>query len=345
MRNSPNYQFWTPQEEAIMRQYYSTMPLCQLEELLPNRSRRKILAKAPTMGLKMLYPNQERIQYDISPLLQDSPVAFYWMGFLLADGHFNESNVITVGLALADLNHLQRFANFIKAPHISVGPTSASVATKDARFAPQIRAKFDLRSDKTVSPPRLDYYRALPINLFLALVIGFIDGDGCITRLKGRHVSSAKIKNHKTWQAFQTLITERLGQALTRSLPTSYITRDGYAEINLAHDCLVYLKSALLEMDLPVLSRKWDKVDQTLLARWQKTDIYEKRIIQLTESGATTSQMSQELGIKYASVRRLRLKLFREGRVTVHNDYPSKNRTPLYNDLVLDAERRGLKLD
>ena len=328
-----------------MRQYYPTMPMNQLKELLPGRSRRKILAKASIMGLKMLYPNQERIGYDISVLLQDSPITFYWMGFLLADGHFNEANVIQLGLGIADLKHLQRFADFIKAPHLTVSQKSASVSTKDARFAPQIRAKFDLRSNKTVSPPSLDYYRSLPMNLFLALVVGFIDGDGHIARLKGRSVSNAVIKNHKTWQPFQTLITERLGSVLHRLLPPSTINKQGYAEVHLAHDCLVYLKLGLLAMSLPVLSRKWDKVDHTLLTRWEKTDIYEKRVVQLAKDGFTTPQIAHELGLKNSSIRRLRLKLFKEGRIDLPNDYPSKNRSPLYDDLRLDAERRGLKVE
>ena len=55
-----------------------------------------------------------RSKADMSKLLKGSLPAVYWMGFLLADGHFTKSgSAIQVSVALQDQDHLTRFANFV----------------------------------------------------------------------------------------------------------------------------------------------------------------------------------------------------------------------------------------
>ena len=46
---------------------------------------------------------------DLSGLLEDTPEAYYWIGFLMADGCFSSSNramKICLSLGIKDFNHL-----------------------------------------------------------------------------------------------------------------------------------------------------------------------------------------------------------------------------------------------
>lgn len=46
-------------------------------------------------------------------LLENSPEAYYWLGFLFADGHFTQSNRLVLSVSIKDKVHLERFIKFI----------------------------------------------------------------------------------------------------------------------------------------------------------------------------------------------------------------------------------------
>ena len=132
---------------------------------------------------------------DLSILLEDTPETFYWMGFLLADGHFEEKRII-VGLSEHDREHLEKFAKYInytgklsvrkREPHNSV-----YLSAMDSEVVVKLREKFDIKSNKTIEPPKT--LKWIPDDLFLCLMAGFIDGDGSINE------SSIRIKVHSVW--------------------------------------------------------------------------------------------------------------------------------------------------
>lgn len=46
-------------------------------------------------------------------LLENSPEAYYWLGFLFADGHFTQSNRLILSLSIKDKEQLEKFIKFI----------------------------------------------------------------------------------------------------------------------------------------------------------------------------------------------------------------------------------------
>ena len=83
----------------------------------------------------------------------DTPEAFYWIGFLLADGSFYD-NRLKLGLSIKDADHLYKFANFINyTGAVDITDKSISIACKDVEAVQRIKEKFDIRDRKTYNPP------------------------------------------------------------------------------------------------------------------------------------------------------------------------------------------------
>ena len=143
----------------------------------------KSTLQAFLLGLKRDIPNANIIN-----LMNESNEAYYWLGFIMADGHFNKNKQLQINLAKKDLNHLKKFARFIefkgelKKPKISVGYT---------KINDWLIKNFNVTNNKTYNP--CDLNNLTGDNLF-SVCIGFIDGDGCIS-----HNGVLRIKCHKSW--------------------------------------------------------------------------------------------------------------------------------------------------
>lgn len=132
---------------------------------------------------------------NLSKLLENNSCAYYWIGFLLADGTINHETMrLKLTLAKKDLSHVERFHKFIQSSqNISLN----TVSCQDKLTVPKIIDKFDLKKRKTYNPPEKQL--ELDINL-MALYIGFIDGDGSIKKVHKRKDCNIIIKVHSSWQ-------------------------------------------------------------------------------------------------------------------------------------------------
>lgn len=192
---------------------------------------------------------------DLSVLMNETPEAYYWMGFLLADGHFSKRNLIKVALASKDEDHLKRLQKFLSIPNMQTEKAgqSVSIKTMDTRVVPLIVDKFNISNKKTYNPPNLSFIKDR--NLLLSLIIGFIDGDGCIVK-KGK-AFSLNIHCHRAWLKNINMFAKTIN-------PTSKakIRADGYASVSITNnESLKSLKRLAQTFNLPIMSRKWDKVD------------------------------------------------------------------------------------
>lgn len=122
-------------------------------------------------------------RYALNDLAFDeiTPEAEYWIGFLLADGCVSDSNILQVGLATADVAHLEKLTAFLgsdKSPSIincSNGTTFASLSVNSHRICARLR-DFGVVPRKTATaraPQALinsrDFWR------------GCVDGDGFVS--------------------------------------------------------------------------------------------------------------------------------------------------------------------
>ena len=254
---------WTINEVKIIKENYLNIDIDKLCEMLPDRNRYAIRSKAlTTFGYKV---QKHRCCCDVSPLLDETNLAYYWMGFLLADGSFCK-RMIATGVAEQDYHHLHKLCDFVKYTGSKKDGPMDNIKFGGKKIIAQIIEKFNITSNKTYNPPDLTKINKNK-DLFLSLVIGFIDGDGCISVRKcGQY--SLKIQVHGSWLNNLYYIYNFLHEYFNIA-PSTYVpffkTVDRY-ELSILcifnSILLQKLKSKAVEFNLPFLNRKWDKIDE-----------------------------------------------------------------------------------
>jgi hypothetical protein len=182
------------------------------------------------------------------------------MGFILADGSFDKNGRIAVGLAKKDLDHLTTLSLILESniiPHEQYYSTSK----QNKLIGKRIQEKFDVKQNKTIHPPNTNKYNFTGEQK-LALIIGFIDGDGCILNQSGgRRDCFLRIKNHRSWINFHNWCRENISLFTKRGIPQAKVNKSGYSELVISQNkILVFLKEFSLKKKLPILKRKWSKV-------------------------------------------------------------------------------------
>lgn len=51
---------------------------------------------------------------NLEKLLLDVPETYYWIGFILADGHISKNNRLVVTLSVKDKNHLIKLQKYLE---------------------------------------------------------------------------------------------------------------------------------------------------------------------------------------------------------------------------------------
>lgn len=203
----------------------------------------------------------------IYKLLENTPEAFYWTGFILADGHIHD-NRLFISLSIKDIDHLKKFCNFI---NCNIKTTTVKlndkyfdkcyITIKDIKIINEFINKFNINSNKTINPP--DSILKWNYDLLFALFCGFIDGDGNISNLKNRNDAFLRIKNHKNWinifNEFNLLIDNK---AIVK------INSNDYALFTLTDfKVLKKIKEKNIKLNIPYMERKWDKVNLNYISK------------------------------------------------------------------------------
>jgi hypothetical protein len=190
---------------------------------------------------------------DFSRLLEETPEKYYWLGFLLADGHFESRGRLKVGLAVLDIEHLNKLRSFLNITSpLSWDRGQPRLVSMDSKILLPFMEKYKIKSNKTYEPPDLS---SITNKDFLnATAIGFIDGDGCISYRHDRLVCNIRIKCHSSWLNLLSLLFHNAGSVK--------FDGRGYATANIIKlDSVNYWKSEAIRLKLPILARKWEKID------------------------------------------------------------------------------------
>lgn len=209
---------------------------------------------------------------DCSILLNESNESYYWMGFILADGHITNNNRLVVGLSIKDKEHLARLAVYLKSDIIEY-KNKCTLNIMDTESLSQIRTRFNINHNKTYNPPNLDVFNISEDKL-LSLFSGFIDGDGSIRNLYNRPDFNLQIKCHSSWLSILQLFADKflLGYQ-------AKINKQGYAYLVCGDSqILKNLKEKVLPLNLPLLKRKWDIITNTFVSR---VEISDNRILEV----------------------------------------------------------------
>ena len=263
LRGGNTHHRWTNKDKSDFFEMYATTSMDSLLQRFPWSSFHGLHEMARRGGLK------RKVEYrkgTVQPLLENTPLTYYWIGFAMADGWISENGHFIVTVNKKDREHLQKLATFLNTNIGNMQHNMLRIAIMDHTLVPQIKKKFDFKFQKTYNPPNLSYLNNK--NKFLAFLAGFIDGDGSITK-KGNLL---RIQIHQNW--FDTLIKIEkqlffLMNYTTQLIHTKKITRkthSGYLGSNQTSAILAIsdskflksLKHELLALNLPILHRKWD---------------------------------------------------------------------------------------
>ena len=248
---------WTLDEHTILKNNFQ-LPITDLCILLPNRTKVAIYNKI--FKLKYKKDNRSHKKGDLSFLLEETPLTYYWIGFIMADGCFTGKSLTTLDISISeyDINHLEKLSKIInikcksyfKKPNsfCKNGSNIIKILACDAKLCPLICNKFDFKRKKTYNPPE-----RLPNDnkeLLISMLCGLIDGDGTIVSNR----NYIRITCHSSWKNFYELLNSKI------FIKENSITLNnrGYLEYGIYKlDNIMYLLNSIRYLNLPLLDRKW----------------------------------------------------------------------------------------
>jgi len=288
---------WTEDEIDIIMKNYENMVKEDLVNLLPNRSWDSIKLKSNSLNLSRNYDFLR--DSDMYILIKDELESFYWIGFILADGAILNGERIKIILSAKDINHLEKFKNYIKGLKVTIYEKMCSVSLQNKEICPKICEKFEIRPKKTYNPPNFNLY-LFNKELIFSLIIGIIDGDGNISRVYKREDSNLRIHLHKSWLNNLIFIENFLYDYFSINKEKNYskVGNDGYSNLTISNNIILKkIKKECIRLNLPIMKRKWDNIDEDRLTRGEKKLILKDEISNLKKEGLKNSDIIKKLKI------------------------------------------------
>lgn len=269
----------------------------------------------------------------LEKLLENTPEAYMRIGFIFADGYIEHGKYKRLGLecSIKDEDYVKDFAAFIEAKtrrrtrvnqKLKCGEM-ISFTIKGIAEIPKLIKKFDFKQKKTYNPP--EKLNIKSNDLFVSMFIGYVDGDGSIS--KNGHL---KIKCHYSWKKTLDKWVSRIwkisgcevvndkmvipkARIISEVDPRGLFKRGSSAIINVYNpQFMMFLKSKIEELKLPVLKRKWDRIKS---AEGRKRNICEmdkyqneKDVIKFYKQGMTSCEISGRLGLTQTTINDIKRK-------------------------------------
>jgi hypothetical protein len=272
---------WSGEEENILKQKYSILNKEKLLELLPKRTWSQILSKAKTFNLSRLkhYHNSLK-KHNLEKLLKDTNESYYFIGLLMADGYFTERSII---FSQTEKNSqiVENFGEYIECKNIkdynkigyitinnkqTFGNNKKVINATDLEIVPKIKDKFNINYQrnsitKTYYPPNYKLFNEMEDNLFLSYFIGFIDGDGSISK-SIRNGNTITITSHKNWQPILNVWKNRIETIFGVKLSPKFLTMENsYLRFKIYNKKIVLgLKKFIDDNKLKVNNQKWGRI-------------------------------------------------------------------------------------
>lgn len=256
---------------------------------------------------KKNFPNK------LEKLLEESAESYYWIGYLLADGHFCKNYRVNFTQNNEDKISVEKFKKYIevKTP-ISYkncnNIDSASISIMNVDVIKKLMEKFDIKSDKTYNPPDKSIFEKMDIDMLSYLFIGFVDGDGHIANLHKRKDFNLRIKIHSSWFDILDIFAKRIFGLENYTK----INNQGYADLAIGDTRLLkqFKKKYVENLNFEPLKRKWDIIDLNFIGRNERLKIDFDNICYLYERGYLVKQICKELNLKsgqvYNSIRKIK---------------------------------------
>ncbi len=176
---------------------------------------------------------------------------------------------------------------------------------------PQLIEKFNFNNQKTYNPPTgLDFPDE---QLFTSFLVGFIDGDGSMGNRKNR-CASISIELHESWLSQLNIWSNKLYEISsfragsrrekTKIFAKSYsYKKKKTAKLLLTNPYIVtWLKEQATNLRLPILSRKWQRIDMSYKDKHLKLVERIDNIFRFRSQGLSYEKIGMRLGVSKAMV-------------------------------------------
>lgn len=197
----------------------------------------------------------------LDKLIEDESLqTFYWVGFLLADGSFYNYSEFEFGLKDDDKNVLEEFGKYIElkgAIKYRESTNSNRIYFSNSISIPKFMEKYGFNFNKTYNPTNFSILSSYSIDQITALLIGIIDGDGCISDNGSKYTNAINITAHKSWKSFYEELLSFL------SIPIHIKEYENKNTISIGiykRELCTALKQFIIDNNLFYLKRKWDKI-------------------------------------------------------------------------------------
>ena len=301
---------WSSEDEMFMTRHYYDMPTSELAKHL-NRSDDAIRLHARVLGLEK--SNQLRRNSNCKKLLDESLESLYWIGFIYADGHISNTHRLIITLSIQDRDHLEQFAKYVESSNVTFGMSggtypNCSIKIQDADNLSHLSEKYDINPQKTYNPPNTEIFKALSDEQKLALIIGFIDGDGSIKKLN-RKMSpyNISIKNHASWlEMHKQIVGFLISHFDLESKMTAKINRSGYTHFTITYSDIIHgLKEFAINNKLPYMSRKWNIISPQVRVRNKMKISQIREVKKMYKSGVKIYKLADMFGVSYSLIERV----------------------------------------
>lgn len=249
----------------------------------------------------------------IEKLLDETPESYYWVGYLLADGHFDKNYRLKFTQSGYEKISVENFRKYIETEtpiHYEKNVDCASLSIMNVDVVKQLMKKFDIKSDKTYNPPDESVFEKMDCDMLSYLFIGFVDGDGCISNLHNRKDFNLRIKTHSSWCSILNVFAKRIFGLENYTK----INKQGYAYLAIGNTQLLkqFKKKYIEGICFEPLKRKWDIIDLNFVGRNEKSKKDFENVSYLYNCGYSAKQICEKLNLKeglvYKNIRKKKRK-------------------------------------
>jgi len=257
---------WTPERIETLRKLWASGTTEEIKMAFPDFSYDAVGGAANRFGIK----RDESFKYSnrLTKLLEENNYNYYWLGFIISDGHLSNRGALSINLSVKDIDHMKKLADYLG---VNIGirkaqsygkytaNESCGINVMDVTVVRSLKERFKINGSKTYNACSLECL--VDDDNFLAFFCGLIDGDGCIYKPKNKRVSMLRIQCHSSWFDNLTMISKRLNK-LYNFNSTCYIDTQGYTKFCMTRSKeIAQLKKEIDKLNLPYLERKWDKIE------------------------------------------------------------------------------------
>jgi hypothetical protein len=196
----------------------------------------------------------------------------YWAGFIAADGNIaKKSNSLTLGLSYRDDDHLRKFCSSLGLPEDRVKNNYRILhkgTDKEKKFPYSClsvcnkQIKDDLLKNFNITPAKTFTYthpNITDIECIKAFMIGYLDGDGTISYNKchnSLYISVLGTKEFCEWYS------QKSREITGRTFVNVHKHKSVFSFTLNRRFCMEFLE-ILNVINVPKLSRKWDKIENS----------------------------------------------------------------------------------